>query len=37
MESSASHGTDATIRKMVQNTTPEDIEFPADLRDIKKP
>ena len=37
MESSASHGTDATIRKIVQYTTPEDIEFPADLREIKKP
>merc|ERR1712002_1057250 len=37
MESNASHGTDATIRKIVQYTTPENIEFPADLRKVKKP
>merc|ERR1711895_93918 len=37
MESSASHGTDATIRKIVQYTTPDNIKFPADLRKIKKP
>merc|ERR1712112_367755 len=33
----ASHGTDATIRKIVQYTTPENIEFPADQREVKKP
>merc|ERR1712002_374299 len=37
MESNALHGTDATIRKIVQYTTPDNIEFPADLREIKKP
>merc|ERR1712114_125520 len=30
-------GTDATIRKIVQYTTPDNIEFPADLRKVKKP
>ena len=37
MESNTSHGTDATIRKIAQHTTPDNIEFPADLRKIKKP
>ena len=37
MKSNISHGTDATIRSMMQNTNPENIEFPTDLRDIKKP
>ena len=30
-------GTDALIRRMVENVSHEDIEFPADLRNIQKP
>ena len=37
MEPNTSHRTDATIRKIVQYTTPENIEFPADRREVKKP
>ena len=37
MESNTSHGTDATIRKIAQHTTPDNIEIPADLRKIKNP
>ena len=37
MESNIPHGTDATIKTMMQNTSPDHIEFPTDLREIKKP
>ena len=37
MRSNNSQGTDATIRNMMQNTHTESIDFPADLRDIRKP
>ena len=37
MESNTSHGTDTTIRKIAQHTTPDNIKFPADLREVKKP
>merc|ERR1712080_424325 len=36
MESNIPHGTDATIKTMMQNTSPDYIEFPTDLREIKK-
>ena len=37
METKTPDGTDATIRNMVQNTTPEEVKFPSDLRNIKRP
>ena len=37
MESNTSHETDATIRKIAQHTTPDNTEFPANLRKIKNP
>ena len=37
MESDNPQGADAIIRRMIENINPEDIEFPADLRNIKKP
>ena len=30
-------GTDETIKKMLQNITPENVDFPSDLRNIKRP
>ena len=37
METATPSKTDSRIRKMMQNQKPEDIAFPADLRDIRKP
>ena len=37
METEHSQGVDATLRSMMRDKTPENIEFPADLRDIKRP
>merc|ERR1712080_383898 len=37
METSTPTETDTTIRNMMQNKKPEDIIFPTDLRDIRKP
>ena len=37
METATPNETDTTIRNMMQNRDPENIIFPADLRDIRKP
>ena len=37
MEPNTSHRANATIKKIVQYTPPENIEFPTDLREAKKP
>ena len=37
MESNNPQDTDILIRTMMDNGTPEEVDFPADLRNIKKP
>ena len=37
MDADSPQGTDALIRRMVENVSPENIDFPTDLRNIQKP
>ena len=37
MEPNTSHRANATIRKTIQYTMPEDIKIPADRREVKNP